>query len=98
MSEKTAANATHELACSHCCRWEKFYMMPCHVLKEMPDEAKAKWFGLHAEQDGERLRLRAEVETLREIREIASQCAANGGYLCSRDLIELRALLRGGEA
>lgn len=64
----------------------------------LPDEAKAKWFGLHAEQDGERLRLRAEVETLREIREIASQCAANGGYLCSRDLIELRALLRGGEA
>lgn len=36
MNDLTAANATHELACSHCCRWEKFYMMPCHVLKEMP--------------------------------------------------------------
>lgn len=34
---------------------------------------------------------RAEVKTLREI---ASQCAANGGYLCSRDLIELRELLK----
>lgn len=37
--------------------------------------------------------LRAEVERLREIREIASQCAANGGYLNSQDLIELRELL-----
>lgn len=42
----------------------------------------------------ERDALRAEVERLREIREIASQCAANGGYLCSRDLIELRELLK----
>lgn len=42
----------------------------------------------------ERDALRAEVESLREIREIASQCAANGGYLCSRDLIELRELLK----
>lgn len=33
----------------------------------LPDEAKAKWFGLHAEQDGERLRLRAEVERLRSL-------------------------------
>ena len=41
----------------------------------------------------ERDALRSEIETLREIREIASQCAANGGYLCSRDLIELRELL-----
>lgn len=42
----TAANATHELACSHCCRWEKFYMMPCHVLKEMPgDRLKVLVFG-----------------------------------------------------
>ena len=32
----------------------------------LPDEAKAKWFGLHAEQDSERLRLRAEVERLRQ--------------------------------
>lgn len=39
-------------------------------------------------------KLNAEVEQLREIREIASQCAANGGYLCSRDLIELRELLK----
>ena len=38
--------------------------------------------------------LYAEVETLREIREIASKCAANGGYLNSQDLIELRELLR----
>ena len=38
--------------------------------------------------------LRAEVERLREIREIASQCAANGGYLSSADLIELRELLK----
>lgn len=42
----------------------------------------------------ERDTLRAEVEALREIREIASQCAANGGYLCSTDLIELRELLK----
>lgn len=39
-------------------------------------------------------KLRAEIEALREIREIASQCAANGGYLSSRDLIELRELLK----
>lgn len=38
--------------------------------------------------------LRAEVETLRDIREIANQCAANGGYLSSADLIELRELLK----
>lgn len=37
LRELTAANATHELACSHCCRWEKFYLMPCHVLKTMSD-------------------------------------------------------------
>lgn len=42
----------------------------------------------------ERNALRAEVERLREIREIASQCAANGGYLSSADLIELRELLK----
>ena len=36
----------------------------------------------------------AEVRRLREIREIASQCAANGGYLNSQDLIELRELLK----
>lgn len=42
----------------------------------------------------ERDTLRAEVERLREIREIASQCAANGGYLSSADLIELRELLK----
>lgn len=42
----------------------------------------------------ERGALRAEVERLREIREIASQCAANGGYLSSADLIELRELLK----
>lgn len=47
---------------------------------------------LRAEQ--ERDALRAEVERLREIREIASQCAVNGGYLCSADLIELRELLK----
>lgn len=39
-------------------------------------------------------KLRAEVEALREIREIAIQCAENGGYLCSEDLIELRELLK----
>lgn len=38
--------------------------------------------------------LRAEVERLRAIREIANQCAANGGYLSSDYLIELRELLR----
>lgn len=38
--------------------------------------------------------LRAEVERLRDIREIASQCAANGGCLSSADLIELRELLK----
>lgn len=43
---------------------------------------------------GREIDLRAEVETLREIREIASQCAANGGYLNSQDLIELRELLK----
>lgn len=43
---------------------------------------------------GREIDLRAEIEALREIREIASQCAANGGYLCSRDLIELRELLK----
>lgn len=43
----------------------------------------------HTERDS----LRAEVERLREIREIASQCAANGGCLNSRDLIKLRELL-----
>lgn len=42
----------------------------------------------------ERDALRSEIGTLREIREIASQCSANGGYLCSRDLIELRELLK----
>ena len=42
----------------------------------------------------ERDALCAEVEQLREIREIASQCAANGGYLNSQDLIELRELLK----
>lgn len=36
-------------------------------------------------------KLRAEVEALREI---ASRCEATGGYLCSRDLIELRELLK----
>lgn len=39
------------------------------------------------------MNLRAEVERLREIRKIASQCAANGGYLNSLDLIDLRNLL-----
>lgn len=46
MSEMTAANATHELACTHCCRWEKHYMMPCHILKQMPgDRLKVLVFG-----------------------------------------------------
>lgn len=35
--EPTAANATHELICQHCCRWTKTYVMPCHILKVMPD-------------------------------------------------------------
>lgn len=47
-----------------------------------------------AKAERERDALRAEVELLREIREIASQCAANGGYLNSQDLIELRELLK----
>lgn len=37
MNELTAANATHELICQHCCRWTKTYAMPCHILKVMPD-------------------------------------------------------------
>lgn len=37
MRELTAQNATHDLSCTHCCRWEKHYKMPCHVLKTMPD-------------------------------------------------------------
>lgn len=34
---RSAANATHELVCQHCCGWTKSYAMRCHILKTMPD-------------------------------------------------------------
>jgi len=37
LPEHTAVNATHLLVCTHVCRWSKTYMMPCHILKAMPD-------------------------------------------------------------
>ncbi|RMR11244.1 hypothetical protein ALP90_200168 [Pseudomonas amygdali pv. ulmi] len=37
MEVPTAENATHQLICQHVCRWTKNYVMPCHVLKTMPD-------------------------------------------------------------
>lgn len=33
----TAGAATHYLVCQHVCRWVKTYLMPCHILKGMPD-------------------------------------------------------------
>lgn len=33
----SAANATHQLICQHICRWTKTYVMPCHILKTLPD-------------------------------------------------------------
>lgn len=33
----SAANATHQLICQHVCRWTKTYVMPCHILKALPD-------------------------------------------------------------
>lgn len=59
--------------------------------RRMDMQCDPQWvLDLSAERDT----LRAEVEKLREIREIASQCAANGGYLSSAGLIELRELLK----
>ena len=57
-------------------------------------DQRARWASNASELGDMCDALRAEVERLREIREIASQCAANGGYLSSADLIELRALLK----
>ncbi|KAA8697263.1 hypothetical protein ALQ64_200049 [Pseudomonas cannabina] len=37
MDVPTAANATHQLICQHVCRWTKTYVMPCHIIKTMPD-------------------------------------------------------------
>ena len=62
----------------------------CAELYEASNQRNAAHVATIQERDA----LRAEVEALREIREIASQCAANGGYLCSADLIELRELLK----
>lgn len=60
-----------------------------HVARKAADEVEQL-----RRQVARHERQRAEVERLREIREIASQCAANGGYLNSQDLIYLRELLR----
>jgi len=49
----------------------------------LPDEEKAKWFGIHLEQDSERLKFRADALAMRDL---LAECAE---YLDTNDLTSI---------